>query len=91
MRIISISGLDGSGKSTQIELLKEYFQARGKKVCYFHAVAFSIANKGAKRGAQSVKRENKSITTASWLQIQLRKIALFIDLLRFKKLLRKLE
>ncbi len=91
MKIISISGLDGSGKSTQIELLKEYFQARGKKVFYFHAVAFSIANRGAKRATHNVKRGVKSVTTANWLQIQLRKVALLIDLLRFKKLLRKLE
>lgn len=90
MRIITISGLDGSGKSTQIEMLKNYLEGLGKKVFYFHAVQFSIANKILKsRGEAST--EPKSVTKASWLKIQLRKIALFIDLLRFGLLCNKLR
>ena len=110
MKIISISGLDGSGKSTQIKLLQQSLETQGKKVFYFHAVAFSIANKkichserisqqdeeSRNLSARSLNyarddKASKSVTKANWLQIQLRKIALFIDLLRFKKLLRKLE
>ena len=45
MKIVSISGLDGSGKSTQIKLLQEYLESQGKKVFYFHAVQFSLPNK----------------------------------------------
>lgn len=86
MKLISISGLDGSGKSTQINLLKEYLEAHGKKVYYFHAVTFSIANKKSAASAQG-----KSVTQANWKKIQLRKLALLIDLLRFKSLLKKLE
>ena len=33
--MIAISGLDGAGKSTQIELLKDYFEGQGGKVKYF--------------------------------------------------------
>lgn len=87
MKIITISGLDGSGKSTQIELLKTYLEQQGRKVFYFHAVHFSIANQ---RKKQSVN-VGESVTKANWLQIQLRKIALIIDFWRFKKLFRKLE
>ena len=86
MQIISISGLDGSGKSTQINLLKEYLENQGKKVFYFHAVAFSIANRKKTNSSSA-----KSVTKASWFKIQLRKIALVVDSLRFKKLCKKLE
>jgi dTMP kinase len=90
MKIITISGLDGSGKSTQIEMLKNYLSQNGKKVFCFHAIQFSIANKILKsRGFAST--EIKSVTRAGWLKIQLRKTALLIDLLRFRLLLNKLR
>lgn len=88
MKIITISGLDGSGKSTQIEMLKYYLESQGKKVFYFHAVRFSIGRLG--KGTVSTAG-NKSIEKANWFQIQLRKLALGIDLCRFSKLVKKLE
>jgi thymidylate kinase len=112
MQIISLSGLDGSGKSTQIELLKDYLKSQDKTFFYFHAVDFSIGNKMLKRGKKSPsiplfqrgkpgtlpfekgepERDlDKSVTKANWLQIQLRKIALFIDVCRFKRLIKKLN
>jgi thymidylate kinase len=45
LKIISISGLDGSGKTTQIQMLKNYLEKKGEKVFYFHAIQFSVANK----------------------------------------------
>lgn len=91
MKIISISGLDGSGKSTQINLLKAHLEAQGKKVFYFHAVQFSIANSYKLRDIKYEIQDTKSVTQASWLKIQLRKIALAIDLCRFRLLLQKLR
>lgn len=104
MKIISISGLDGSGKSTQIQLLKEQLEKQGKKVFYFHAIAFSFPRKIKEfkneyclicRFTNACKKNNstqeKSVTSATWLQIQLRKIALTIDIFRFKSFVKKLS
>ena len=33
-RFFALSGIDGSGKSTQIELIRDYFKRDGKKVIY---------------------------------------------------------
>jgi thymidylate kinase len=85
MKIISISGLDGSGKSTQTALLKSYLENQGKKVFYFHAIQFGMAQK-LSRGPSSTQ----SITKATWFQIIARRIFLFLDLMRFKRLLKKL-
>jgi thymidylate kinase len=88
MKLITISGLDGSGKSTQIEMLKSYLENQGKKVFYFHAIQFGLANKisGKKEAGES-----KSVTEANIFQIALRKLFLQIDIWRFGKLYRKLE
>lgn len=91
MKIISISGLDGSGKSTQIELLKNYLESKGKKVFYFHATQFSIANKHKLQNANCKMQVERSVTKASWTKIQLRKVAFFIDLIRFGLFKKNLE
>jgi dTMP kinase len=88
MSIVTISGLDGSGKSTQIELLKDFLQEQGKSFYYFHSVEFSIANRSS-RG--EISEKTKSVTKANYLQIQLRKIALLIDVFRFRRLIKKLK
>ena len=88
MKLITISGLDGSGKSTQIELLKSYLESQGKKIFYFHAIQFGLANKIS---GKNNNKNAKSITKANWFQIQLRKLFLKIDICRFKKLYKKLE
>lgn len=102
MKIITISGLDGSGKSTQINLLKNYLKSQGKEVFYFHAIDFSLATKITNfrnkyclicklLGKCKVKSAPKSVISANFLQIFLRKVFLKIDLMRFKKLVKKLE
>lgn len=96
MKIITISGLDGSGKSTQIEMLKTYFENQGKKVFYFHAIQFGIAQKITEFSLHLYTLKMKSnpgesVTKANWMQIQLRKIFLKIDLVRFERLIEKLK
>ena len=91
MEIISISGLDGSGKSTQINKLKEHFEKDGQKVFYFHAVQFSIANTLNKKKKRNSDGKTKDVSKASWNAIQMRKVALFVDILRFKSLIKKLK
>lgn len=82
MKLISISGLDGSGKSTQINLLKKYLEKKGFKVFYFHAIQFSIINKIINKN--SLPGKSKAKVKSGKLGIIIRKFALFIDLLRFR-------
>lgn len=91
MQTITISGTDGSGKSTQVDRLKLHFEQSGKRVYYFHSVQFSIANRlrpGSNR--DSAPGERAAVTRASASSILLRKLLLRLDVVRYRRLLRTL-
>lgn len=93
MQIITLSGVDGSGKSTQLKLLKERLEREGKKAFYFHAIEFSLANRLArifKGKKEFTPGEEKASVKASWTSLQLRKVFLLLDMLRFEHLTKKL-
>ena len=94
MKVISFSGVDGSGKSTQLELLREQLISQGKKVAYFHAVEFSLANRITRllQGKKLFRPgQHKAITHASWFSLLVRQKFLLIDMLRFRCFLHKLR
>lgn len=94
MRFITFSGVDGSGKSTQLDLLRTKLEGEGKKVAYFHAVEFSLANRMArsfKKDTRFTPGQEKAVTKASWCSIVLREKFLLIDMIRFTWLRRSLE
>ncbi len=94
MLIITFSGTDGSGKSTQLDLLRKHFERIGKNVAYFHAIEFSLANR-LSRAIKGTKTftpgHEKASTTASPFLILLRKTFLLIDLIRFRLFLHVLR
>lgn len=102
MKLITISGVDGSGKSTQVAMLKTYLESQGKKVFYFHAIEFGLAKKLNDfrlkyclicrfTNACKAKKHSEGVTQANFFQIFLRRVFLMIDLFRFKNLYKNLK
>lgn len=100
IKIITISGVDGSGKSTQIENLLSRLTSEGQKVYSFHAIQYSLPQV-VKRRIKTITSpsrskdlsagSDKAVTDAGRLAIAARKVFLRIDLFRFKRLVKKLE
>ncbi|MDZ7611573.1 MAG: hypothetical protein U5L10_02320 [Candidatus Moranbacteria bacterium] len=84
MKIIAISGLDGSGKSCQLEKLEKNLKNKNHKVRRFHMVDFSIANKILRPKKKKTSGKTASKTSASGKAVFLRKVALIIDVFRFR-------
>ena len=82
MQLITISGLDGSGKTTQLEKLKEKLESEKKRVYFFHIINFSVANKYLGKN-KSASKPTKAVTSANAFTIALRKFALMVDAFRF--------
>lgn len=93
MKIITFSGVDGSGKSTQLSLLQKKLEDSGARVAYFHAVAWSLPQAAKKLFARSSGKpgESKAVVKSSGAGVLLRQIILIIDILRFRRYLHRLE
>ncbi|MEP7162632.1 MAG: hypothetical protein ABI747_02610 [Candidatus Moraniibacteriota bacterium] len=93
MKLITISGVDGSGKSTQRQLLESTLLQRGKSVLVFHVIEFSLANRLQRswQKGQGQDTTGTGKTQSSWWGILFRKLFLFIDLLRFRLYLKKVS
>lgn len=86
MKFIALTGVDGSGKSTQLEPLMAHLVKNGHKVAYFHAVEFSLANRISRflKGKKSFEAgQEKAVTETSLVSLILREKFLFIDCIRF--------
>lgn len=93
MQIITLSGVDGSGKSTQLVQLQKFLETKGAKVAYIHAVAFSFPQAARELFVRpgKEKKPGKASIKSSFIGVFLRKITLLVDLFRFRIFLKDLR
>ncbi|MCP5094131.1 MAG: hypothetical protein GY943_01120 [Chloroflexi bacterium] len=85
--LITFSGLDGAGKSTQVKFVVDWLQQRGIQTRFLHLTQWTwvykigerLGGKGAERNETGVSPSPPSLPTKL-----LRQIISLIDLLRFK-------
>ncbi|MBD3244976.1 MAG: hypothetical protein GF335_03215 [Candidatus Moranbacteria bacterium] len=82
MKIITFSGLDGSGKTTQIKFFQKYLEKNNFKYKKIHIIENSLANRILKK--KKNPKKDQSVKKACIFKIFLRKIALLIDIVIFK-------
>lgn len=88
MKLITVSGLDGSGKTTQLDFIEEKLKKEKYRTERLHMIDFSIANKLLKKQIQREtvgdKTKPKAKTKSGFLGVLLRKIAIILDVIRFR-------
>ena len=84
MQIISFSGLDGSGKTEQINRLAEYLRRKEKRIRTIHIIHNSIANKLLPNKTAAKNSGRADAARTGIFTILLRKFALFADVLLFR-------
>jgi len=82
MKLITFSGLDGSGKTTQIKFFTNYLKSQGLEFRKIHTTQNSIANRF--RIPKKSEKDLKPVTKAGISGIYLRKLVLFLDILLFR-------
>ncbi len=99
-RIVTFSGIDGAGKSTQIELLCKHLSDQGfrvVRVTFWDDVAVlsrfrarvSLRTLRGKQSANDSLRHDKNVRT--WYLTLARSLFYFLDCLRLRRVVRRLE